>query len=306
MGRHVTAAARARGHEVAVLSRHPERARDVADEVTLVQGDLTAPGDLGERLAALAPDAVVHAAAVVVDHDPKLHQVNVEGTAALCKLLGGLPTPPRLVHVSTFAVEDPPPTEYSRSKLAAEEVVRASGLRQVVLRPTLVYGRGDGTNTPDLVARMAHGTHWLPGGGRVLIQPVHVDDVAQAAVAAAERGELHDRTYRLGGPEPVSVRAWREAVRDASGGAARIRGLPLGVLQLAAGALALLGKPRARDVLSFHVVDHVVDSADARRDLGFAPRALEAGLAETFGGGVDGADAAGSPPARGADAPPDL
>jgi NADH dehydrogenase len=284
LGRHVLSAARARGHEVTALSRHPDRVRDLPEGVQLVQGDLTTPEGLGERLGELELDAVIHAAAIVVDHDPTLHTVNVEGTAALCATLCGLPRPPRLVHVSTFAVEDPPPTAYSDSKLAAEEVVRASGLEHLVLRPTLIYGSGDGTNTPILVEKMRSGTHWLPGGGQVLIQPVHVDDVAEACIAAAERDDMNGRTYRLGGGEPVSVRAWREAVRDASGGAAQVRALPMPLLLAVARVAAALGKPRARDVLSFHLVDHAVDSEDARRDLDFSPRSIHDGLAETFGG----------------------
>ena len=288
VGRHVTARALERGHEVTVLSRHPDRVDGLPDGVHLVAGDLTDPGRLRDALVDLAnagqaPDAVVHAAAVVVDHDPKLHRVNVEGTGALCAALAALPTPPRLVHISTFAVEDIPATEYSESKLAAEEVVRGSGLPHVVLRPSLVYGRGDGTNTPALVEKMRQKTHWLPGGGRTLIQPVYVGDVAAACVAACERTDLSGGTYRLGGPEPVAVRAFREAVRDASGGSATIRPLPLGLLLFAAQGLALLGKPRAKDVLAFHQADHRVDISEAASDLDFRPRPLDEGLSLTFG-----------------------
>ena len=282
LGRRVASAALERGHEVVVLSRHPDRVRDLPPGVSVIGGDLTAPQDLKGRLAELAPQGVIHAAAVVVDHDPQLHSVNVEGTAALCSMLGGLSPAPRLVYVSTFSVEDIPSTAYSDSKLAAESVVRASELPHAVMRPALIYGKGDSTNTPDLVARMAAGTQWLPGGGRVLIQPVHVDDVALACVMASEQKDVSGKTYRLGGPEPVTVRAYREAIRDASGGSARIRGLPLNMMNLAAGLLATLGKPRAQQVLAFHLTDHTVDSGEAQRDLNFQPRSLTEGLRTTF------------------------
>ncbi len=282
LGRHVAAIALERGHEVVVLSRHPERARGVPSGAEIQEGDLTRPGPLAAALREIDPEAVVHAAAIVVDHDPKLNSVNIEGTAALCAALAGLQPAPRMVHVSTFSVEDVPPTDYSESKLAAEEVVRASGLSHVVLRPALIYGKGDKTNTPELVARMAHGTQWLPGGGRVLIQPVHVEDVALACVVAAERSKLVSRTYRLGGPEAVSVRHYREAVRDASGGQAAIRSLPLGLMNLAASVLSMLGKPRAKSVLSFHLMDHVVDTEEARQDLSYDPVSLDTGLKKTF------------------------
>jgi nucleoside-diphosphate-sugar epimerase len=124
---------------------------------------------------------------------------------------------------------------------------------------------------------------WLPAGGRAQIQPVHVADVAAACVAAATAGVAAGRIYRLGGPCPVSVRTFREAVRAASGGRARIRTLPLALLALGAPLLALAGRRGAAGVLAFHRAGHEVDSSEAQRDLGFRPRSLAEGLAETFG-----------------------
>src|SRR6185436_11443079 len=140
---------------------------------------------------------------------PELDAVNVEGTRALVQRLVRLPRAPRLVHLSSFAVEDLPPTPYSESKAAAEDVVRTSGLPWVILRPTLIYGRDDGSNLQRLVESLRAGTMWLPAGGRTTIQPVHVEDVASACLEAVVRADAVGRTLRLGGPEPVSVRAYR-------------------------------------------------------------------------------------------------
>ncbi|HTE04610.1 MAG TPA: NAD(P)H-binding protein, partial [Planctomycetota bacterium] len=189
---------------------------------------------------------------------------------------------PRFVHVSSFAVEDHPPTHYSDSKLAAEALVGASGLPWTILRPALIYGPGDAGNTDALVAKLRGGTMWLPRGGAATIQPVFVDDVVAALLAACERPAAVGRTYRLGGPEPVSVRDYRLAVRDASGGRARLRGIPLPLFAVLARALALAGKRGALGVLAFHGRDHAVESDAARRELSFRPRALAEGLALTF------------------------
>jgi uncharacterized protein YbjT (DUF2867 family) len=196
--------------------------------------------------------------------------------------IGTLPQPPRIVFISSFATEDIPPTPYSESKLRAEALVLASGMPAVILRPTLIYGAGDAQNTDRLAAALRTGTMWLPAGGRTHIQPVHVDDVAAACVAAATRPAPVGRTYRLGGPRPVSVRAFREAVRDASGGRARVRTLPLPLLALASPLLALAGRHGVAGVVAFHRAQHAVDSTDAQRDLDFKPRELAVGLAATF------------------------
>jgi len=281
VGRRVVQATRRAGHDVVLLARDP----DAAGRAT---GARAVPADLGDeaglalRLGEEAPDALLHMAAVVRDDAPDLREVNVAGTRRLLAALEASAPSCRLVLVSSFAVEDIPPTAYSRSKLEAEEVVRAGAVPWVVVRPTLVYGPDDPGNTGPLAEALREGTHWLPGGGRTRIQPAFVDDVAQALVAACTRPRAVGRTYRLGGPEPIEVGAWRARVRDASGGRARIRALPLALLLPAARVLAWLGRGRALGVASFHLADHAVDSDEARRDLDYAPRPYADGLAATF------------------------
>lgn len=284
LGRQVLAQAHRQNWRLAITSRDPLGVQGLPAGTEAVTAELTDADSIASAVAVARPDVVVHAAAVVDDLHPDLHAVNVEGTRHLLAALAAQAQAPRLVHVSTFAVEDEPPTAYSASKLAAEELVRASGVPFVIVRPSLVYGPGDGTNTPRLVERLAAGSHWIPGGGVTRIQPVFVTDAASAIVAAASTDRALGNTYRLGGPEPVRVRDYRAAVRDASGGQAVIRALPLPLFGLLARGLALLGKDGPLGQLRFHRADHAVDIEATRRDLGFAPRPLAEGLALTFPG----------------------
>ena len=281
VGRHVVSLALRGGHAVTLWTRRPPSAEGAGER--RIVADLARPESVRTALAEAPPDAVVHAAALMKGPRPELDAVNVEGTRTLVQGLARLPRAPRFVCLSSFAVEDTPPTPYSESKAAAEDVVRASGLPWVILRPTLIYGPNDGSNTERLVESLRAGTMWLPAGGRTTIQPVHVEDVAAACLEAAVRADAVGRTLRLGGPEPVSVRAWREAVRAASGGRARIQGIPLPVFAAAARGAALLGRRGALGVLAFHRATHAVDSEEAQRVLGFRPRTLDEGLAATFG-----------------------
>lgn len=283
LGRHVVARLLQLGDEVLALSRSPERAAETLPPTArCVAGDLTRPDDLAGLLEREQPEAVIHCAAVVAHDDPGLVGVNVGGTRSLAEQLLRLTTPPRLVHVSSIAVEDIPPTEYSESKLAGENVVRESGLPFVIARPALIFGPGDTTNTPALVERLAAGKHWLPAGGRTRIQPVFVEDVAAALAECARRPDIEGRTYRLGGDEPISVHDYRLALRDASGGNAEIRAFPLWLLRLAAIPLGLLGKTGPALQVQFHRAQHEVDNRAAARDLDYAPRPLAEGLALTF------------------------
>ncbi|MFT7465533.1 MAG: nucleoside-diphosphate-sugar epimerase [Pseudohongiellaceae bacterium] len=282
LGRKICAAALSAGHEVVAMSRHPERVKGLPAGVTLVAGELTNQEQLSALFKTAHPDTVIHGAAVVTDDDPQLRPVNVGGTQALITALQAQYQTPRLALISTFAVEDIPPTAYSESKREAEELVKSSGLAHVIMRPSLIYGPGDSTNTPALVTRMQDGSHWIPAGGLTRIQPVFVEDAAAAVVTAATLSAVSGQVFRLGGPEPVSVRAYREAVRDATGGRAVVRTIPLGLMGLAAQLLATVGKTGAQQVVRFHRADHAVDIENSRRELGFSPRSLAAGLAATF------------------------
>ena len=284
LGRHILARAGRENWQLALTSRDPLAVTGLPAGTEAVTALLSDPASLASALAVVRPDVVVHAAAVVDDAHPDLWAVNVDGTRNLLGALEACTPMPRLVHVSTFAVEDTPPTAYSESKQAAEELVRASRVPFVIVRPSLVYGPGDGTNTPRLVERLAEGRHWIPGGGVARIQPVYVGDAASAIVAAATCEAALGQTYRLGGPEPLRVCDYRAAVRDASGGSAAIKALPLPLFGLAARLLALAGKSGPLGQLRFHQADHAVDIEATRRDLGFAPRSLAEGLAMTFGG----------------------
>jgi nucleoside-diphosphate-sugar epimerase len=296
LGRRIVALAADAGHRVTVLCRDPRAAQAAAAHAPAVaRGGAAARGSVRwarfeleraaagvDALAAEPPHALIHAAAIIRGTMQELRACNVEATAAIVGALSRWPRPPRLVLVSSFSAEDLPASHYSESKRAAETLLRESALPWVVVRPTLIYGAGDGGATAALVGELREGTMWLPRGGRALIQPVHVDDVAAACLAAAERPQAVGRTYRLGGPEPVSVADFRGAVRDATGGRAEIRELPLGLLSLAATALSLVGRRGPAEAAAFHARDHVVDSSQAAADLDFRPRPLAEGLAQTF------------------------
>ena len=83
---------------------------------------------------------------------------------------------------------------------AAEAEVRVALPSAALLRPTMIYGhRGDG-NLARLIGVMRR---WriapIPGSGGALQQPVHVDDVGRAAVAALEEPACAGATFALGG-----------------------------------------------------------------------------------------------------------
>ena len=143
----------------------------------------------------------------------------------------------RVVHVSSAVVYDAWPdgtitenspmsetrnSSYRDAKLHMENSLLDSELQAAILQPTIVYGTGSALWT---VAPMAA----LAGGGVVLPDPigscaaVHVDDVVQAAVLAADLTGLQKERFLISGAAPVPWDAFYEGYRNILGHGTIIR-----------------------------------------------------------------------------------
>jgi nucleoside-diphosphate-sugar epimerase len=120
----------------------------------------------------------------------------------------------------------------------------------------------------------------VPGGGRHLQQPVHVADVADAVVNAAERPAAAGVTYDLAGPEPLT---FAELLRTSALAVdSRTRFVPVPLTPLVAlvrGYERLSRRPRIRAEQVLRLAEDKAFAIDsAARDLGFDPRPFAAGI----------------------------
>jgi dTDP-4-dehydrorhamnose reductase len=237
--------------------------------------DLLAPGSLEGALGQAGADAVVHAAALAepdaCERDPdRARRLNVDGTAAVaraCRRAGA-----RLIVLSTDLVfpgdrgglaEDQAPAPlqvYGTTKRDAERVALDECPDAAVARIALVSGAGHGRR-----ATATESVAWALRQGRRLglytdqhRTPIDPDSLADAV------GRLLQRPLRgivhLGGPERVSRYELGRRV-------AAVLGLDAGLLDPVASADHPQGAPRPADVS--------LDSARARRELGWEPLALD-------------------------------
>lgn len=160
-----------------------------------------------------------------------------------------------------------------------------SDLPWVLLHPTMIYGAA-GENNVQRMAALIRRFHIvpLPEGGRTLIQPIHVKDVAEAVVRAAQKPRLKRAVMHLGGPEALPYHAFLKAIAGASGSWVKVPQLPLSLLRIAARLTALVpGIPTIKDAEVLRLQeDKTVDVNEMKEMLGVTPRPLEQGLAETF------------------------
>lgn len=144
-----------------------------------------------------------------------------------------------------------------------------------VLRPTLVYGAGrDASLTRIATLARRHGWVPLPRGATGLRQPVHIDDLADAAVAALDADASHGRAYALPGGETLPYREMVARILACLQPPARLVELPAPLFALLLRAARWSG--RAHDLGDAAVArlraDLVFDAGPARRDFGYAPR----------------------------------
>jgi nucleoside-diphosphate-sugar epimerase len=285
------------GWSVRALARSPAAEAKVREAgAEAVGGDLGDAGAL-ER-GARGVDVAFHSAARLGDSGPweEFRRVNVDGTKAViaaCRAAGV----PRLVHVGTEAAlmhgqplvaadERTPlalssPAPYSATKAAAEAAMidaNGSGLETVVVRPRFVWGAGDTTLLPILVAMARSGRFRWIGGGRQLTSTTHVENTVEGLVLAAERGRPGNAYFVTDG-SPVVFREFVTALLATQGVQAPEGEVPLWAGRaLARGSeiawrlLPLPGEPPlARFGLWASALEGTVDDAKAREQLGYAP-----------------------------------
>ena len=196
-----------------------------APNVELVRGDLLEPGPWRERLG--EADVVLHAAAATGKlRAAEYERHNVEGTRNLIEAARSAGVK-HFRYVSTIATRYPELKRYpyARSKLAAEELVRASGLDWSIVRPTIVLGKRSALW--DSLRSLA-GMPVIPifGSGRVRVQPLLADDLANVLADWIFDETLTGGAYDVGGPETLGFEELLQRIRAATSGAAGGRAAP--------------------------------------------------------------------------------
>ena len=159
----------------------------------------------------------------------------------------------RIVHLSIANPSIDSPLLYYRGKALVEQALAAGDVPYAIVRPTWIFGGGRdvlANNIAWILRRMP--VFVMPGDGRYLVQPIHVDDLAHICLRAA-RGPS-DVVMDAAGPDTMSFDELVRAVRHALG-----RRTP--ILLASPAAMAALAR-----ALGF-VVRDVVLTADEIRGL---------------------------------------
>lgn len=261
IGTFLMARLQAAGHEPMGLSRRPP-----GGDACWIDADLRAD-DLAEQLPGAA---TVFALSPIWLLPEVLPLLKARGMTRLVAFSS----------TSRFTKEaSPEPAERAVAKALAdaEAAVEAfcseHGVAWTLLRPTLIYAEGRDGNVSRL-AGLIRRFKVLPlsGSGEGLRQPVHADDLAAGAIAAAVAPAAAGRAYDLVGGETLAYRDMVRRIYEGLGRRPLIAPLPPWLFSLLLtlarpffpGATAAMGSRMSQDL--------VFDAADAVRDFGWAPR----------------------------------
>lgn len=280
------------GKRVIVPTRRRERAKHLIllPTADVVEADVSEP----ETLAGLVQgaDAVINLAGVLhsdtgTPYGRRFQAVHVDLARKVAEACVAARVP-RLLHMSSLRADANGPSMYLRSKAAGEAAVRdavagsaahgASGVQQTALtifRTSVVFGRND--KFINLFAWMQKFAPFvLLGKPDAKLQPVWVEDLAQAFVNALDEPRTFGNAYDIAGPAVYTLKQLMEYAGTVSGHPRKVIGLPDALAYLQAWAMEFSPvEMLSRDNLDSTRVDNVMQGP-VGSELGVTPAAMEA------------------------------
>jgi nucleoside-diphosphate-sugar epimerase len=188
----------------------------------------------------------------------------------------------RLIAVSSTRV-------YSRVYADAEGIAEAerrierSGVPSTILRPTMIYGTPEDRNISKFIRLVRRFPIVpLPGGGKAIFQPVHVDDLAGCILAALKSRVSAGKIYEIPGGSAHTLREIVGIIAEILGKRVLTVPVPVG---LAAAGVAIQERLLPRPFISREQIERLredkrYDCSEAAKDLGYAPRQFREGVAQ--------------------------
>jgi nucleoside-diphosphate-sugar epimerase len=302
VGSHLVDALLREGWKVTALARSPSKAATLTERgVTVISGHLHLASAL--QHCSKGQDIIYHVAgAVAARNEAEFLQANRDGTRNVVAAAesGGCS---RFVLVSSLAAGGPAPrgaplngseephpvTAYGRSKLAAEQVVRTSGLAWSIVRPPVVYGPRDREVLKLFrVARL--GIAPVFGTGDQELSAIHAVDLASALLSVGINSGSVRRTYNACHPQVFTSSELSRTIGSVMGRSVTALRIPAGLgrilLRLTETSARVTGQPTiltTDKANEFFQPAWTGDPTPLIRDSGWRPTFdLRSGLADTY------------------------
>lgn len=282
LGRHIVRLLAKTGAEIRIPTRSPEKAlflKTMGSPGQIVPIITSTRNEAAVARAIGSSDAVINLLGILYETPKNSFQcIHVETAARLARIAHEQGAR-RFIQLSAPGITTKSASVYASSKAAGDEAVHTFFPAATIIRPSIVFGAED--NFFNKFSRMADKLPALPliGGGHTRFQPVYVEDVASAVLAALTRPETLGKTYELGGPDVYTFREMLEILLKQKGISRCLLPLPWSLAMLQGLLFEQLPVPLlTRDQVTLLKQDSVVadPTASTFSDLGITPTPLAA------------------------------
>jgi uncharacterized protein YbjT (DUF2867 family) len=277
---------------VRLAARHPERFAALFPDVQLnaIQADVN--DDRSVAAAVAGVEGVVNAVSLYAESGPQTFQsVHVEAATRVARLAREAGVG-QFIHVSGIGSDAGSASPYIRSRGKGEKAVREAFPAATLIRPSVMFGRGDAFVIP--IARMLRRFPVFPlfGRGRTQLQPAYVEDVADAIARVMQNAQTL-MCYELGGPRVYTYRSLLEVIARHLGKKPLLVPMPFGFWHALASVAEMLPEPPiTRNQVELMQLDNVTSPGAAGfGDLRISSTPLEDALSAIVGlsGGLSNA-----------------
>lgn len=193
------------GHTVRALVRDPAKAAAPAPNAAQpVSGDVVTGVGLDQGMQGC--DAVIHLVGIILEKGSntfeRVHHLGTRNVVEAAKRAGIR----HFIHMSALGVRADGVAAYQTTKWRGEEEVRRSGIPYCILRPSLIFGPGDGFVT-QMIATMRSAPVFrpVPGSGLPKFRPIFIDDVTACFARALTAEAATNQTIGLGGADELTL-----------------------------------------------------------------------------------------------------
>ena len=284
LGRRVVRHLRKCGFSVRIASRHPDRGDAllaVGDpQLQSVTADIHDEQSIARAIAGAY--AVVNAVSLYIEHGTEtFHSLHVECAQRLATQAcqAGVA---RLVHVSGIGADASSPSLYVRRRGEGELAVRVAFADALLIRPAVMFGPDDSFLTTVITFLKRFPIYPMFGRGLTRLQPVYVEDVAEAITRALQRTEKHPNTFECGGPRVYFYEELLKAVAHQAALRPTLIPIPFVAWHMLAWFAEMLPNPPVtRNQVELMQIDNVASpEMPGFRELGISPLSIEEVLPE--------------------------
>ena len=285
VGKQVVRALVRDGWRVRVAMRRPHLGHELrvpgdVGQVQLVQANLRFPESVDAALD--GADACVNLVAVLFEQGRQTFEaLHVEGAEAIVKACAARGIT-NLAHVSAIGAHPNAKSDYARTKGEGEQRIADHVPSADILRPSIIFGEGDGFFTRFASLALKGPTLPLIGGGKTKFQPASVVDVAKAVATVLRQGTT-GTIYELAGPRTYTFEELLQFTLDAIDRKRFLvplpwfAAVPVGFVGELVGALPFVDPFLTRDQVANLKVDNVASGDHPGfAELGIAPDTIEA------------------------------